>query len=164
MTLDVLQPIFASLNLNGIIGGIVKTAHLNKDTVDRKWYVVDADSRVLGRMSTRIASILRGKTKPTFSPHVDGGDFVVVTNAAKVALTGKKMEKKQYFRHSGYLGGGKFTLAKEMMAKHPDRVIRRAVWGMLPKGRLGRKLIRKLKIYSGSEHPHQAQKPEPLTF
>ncbi len=147
-----------------LIGGIVNTEHLNKNTVERKWYVIDADGKVLGRMSTRIANLLRGKTKPTFSPHVDGGDFIIVTNAEKVVLTGKKLEKKLYFRHTQYPGGIKLTPAKEMMKKHPDRVIRRAVWGMLPKGRLGRKMIRKLKIYSGAEHPHQAQKPEPITF
>ena len=141
---------------------IVKTAHLNKDTVERKWYVVDAEDLVLGRLSTRIAMVLRGKHKPTSSPHVDGGDFVIVTNADKVKVTGNKVLQKVYRRHTGYPGGLRETTLKEMLEKHPDRVIRRAVWGMLPKGPLGRKQIKKLKVYAESDHPHAAQKPEPL--
>jgi large subunit ribosomal protein L13 len=141
---------------------MVKTAHLNKETVDRNWYVVDAEDLVLGRLASRIATVLRGKHKPTFSPHVDGGDFVVVTNAHKIKLTGLKLEKKYYLRHTGYPGGQRTTMLSEMLQKHPDRVIRRAVWGMLPKGPLGRKQIKKLKVYADTDHPHSAQKPEPL--
>ncbi len=140
----------------------MKTLHLNKDTVERKWYVVDAGDLILGRMATRIATVLRGKHKPTFSPHVDGGDFVIVTNAEKIRFTGNKLKKKVYFHHTGYHGGAKRQTLREMMDKYPERVVRRAVWGMLPRGPLGRKQIRKLKVYSGPEHPHEAQKPETL--
>ncbi len=140
----------------------MKTPHLNLDTVERRWFVVDAEDQVLGRLSSRIATVLRGKHKPTFSPHVDGGDFVIVLNADKIKLTGKKATDKYYFKHSGYVGSGKKVKITDMMAKHPERVVRRAVWGMLPKGPLGRKQIRKLKIYACGEHPHQAQQPEPL--
>ncbi|MCB2200189.1 50S ribosomal protein L13 [bacterium] len=140
----------------------MKTAHLNKETVERNWFVVDAEDLVLGRLSTRIAMVLRGKHKPTFSPHVDGGDFVIVTNAEKVKVTGNKALQKKYYRHTGYPGGMRTTMLHEMLEKHPDRVIRRAVWGMLPKGPLGRRQIKKLKVYAGEEHPHAAQKPEPL--
>jgi large subunit ribosomal protein L13 len=117
---------------------------------------------VLGRLATRVATILRGKHKPTFSPHVDGGDFVIITNIEKVKLTGAKSTDKYYFMHTGYPGGGKKVKIQDLMARQPDRVMRRAVWGMLPKGPLGRRQIRKLKLYTGDEHPHQAQKPEPL--
>jgi large subunit ribosomal protein L13 len=141
-------------------GRTVKTAHLNKDTVERNWYEVDAEDQVLGRLASRIATVLRGKHKATFSPHVDGGDFVIVTNADKVKLTGQKLMQKSYRRHTGYPGGERTELAHEVLAKHPDRVIRRAVWGMLPKGRLGRQQIRKLKVYAGTDHPHAAQKPQ----
>lgn len=140
----------------------MKTTHLNKETVVRNWYEVDASDLVLGRLASRIATVLRGKHKPTFSPHVDGGDFVIVTNAEKVKLTGMKTMKKVYRRHTGYPGGERTELAEEVLAKHPDRLIRRAVWGMLPKGRLGRQQIRKLKVYAGADHPHTAQKPEKL--
>ena len=140
----------------------MKTAHLNKETVERNWFVVDAEDLVLGRLSTRIAMVLRGKHKPTFSPHVDGGDFFIVTNAEKVQVTGNKTLQKVYYRYTGHPGGLRSTTLKEMLVKHPDRVIRRAVWGMLPKGPLGRSQIKKLKVYAGAEHPHQAQKPEPL--
>jgi len=140
----------------------VKTKHLNKDTVERAWYEVDAEGQVLGRLASRIATVLRGKHKPTFSPHVDGGDFVVVTNADKVKLTGLKNEQKYYLHHTGYPGHQRKTMLSDMIRKHPDRVIRRAVWGMLPKGPLGRRQVKKLKVYAGPEHPHKAQKPEPL--
>ena len=140
----------------------MKTAHLNKTTVDRRWYVVDANDLVLGRLASRIAIVLRGKHKPTFSPHVDGGDFVIVTNAEKVKLTGLKLSQKVYRSHSGYPGGHRQVLAQAVLAKNPERIIRRAVWGMLPKGPLGRSQIRKLKVYAGEEHPHAAQMPEPL--
>ncbi|MBZ0266074.1 50S ribosomal protein L13 [bacterium] len=138
------------------------TKHLNSDTVQRDWYVIDAEELILGRLSSRIATVLRGKHKPTFSPHVDGGDFVVVTNADKIRLSGNKVVQKAYFRHSGYPGGGKTETVEQILRKFPERVIRRAVWGMLPKGKLGRKQIKKLKIYIGPDHPHTAQKPEPL--
>ncbi|MBT8356611.1 MAG: 50S ribosomal protein L13 [Desulfobacterales bacterium] len=125
-----------------------------------KWWFVDAKGEVLGRLATRIASRLRGKHNPLFTPHVDTGDWVVVINADKIVLTGKKMEKKNYYRHSGYIGGLKTTTAKELIEKKPEDLIRFAVKGMLPKNRLGRKLFKKLKVYAGEKHPHQAQMPE----
>jgi large subunit ribosomal protein L13 len=128
----------------------------------RQWYIADADGKVLGRLASRVASALRGKTNPTFSPHLDAGHFVVVVNAAKVRLTGQKLNKKEYVRHTGYPGGVRRATASEVLAKHPTRVIREAVEGMLPKNRLGRRLVTKLKVYAGPEHPHQAQKPLPL--
>ncbi len=131
--------------------------------VDRRWYVVDAEDLVLGRLATRIATVLRGKHKPTFTPHVDTGDFVIVINAEKVKLTGRKREQKTYYRHSGWVGSIKSTTADEVLnGPHADRVVRQAVRGMLPKNALGRKLLGKLKVYAGSDHPHQAQKPEVL--
>jgi large subunit ribosomal protein L13 len=131
--------------------------------VERCWYVIDANDLVLGRMATRVAMVLRGKHKPTFTPHVDTGDFVVVVNAEKVKLTGNKREQKTYHRHSGYPGSIKSTTAGEVLdGPHPDRVVRRAVRGMLPKNSLGRQMIRKLKVYAGPDHPHAAQKPEVL--
>ena len=133
--------------------------------VERKWYVVDAADVVLGRLSTRVASILRGKHKAIFTPHVDTGDFVIVVNADKVKLTGRKREQKTYYRHTGYTGHVKSITAADVLASpHADRVVRHAVRGMLPKNALGRKLLRKLKVYSGPEHPHAAQKPEELTL
>ena len=128
----------------------------------RAWYVIDASERALGRTASRVATVLRGKHKPNFSPHVDTGDFVIVINAAKVGLTGRKLEQKKYYRHSGYPGGLKEQTAKELLEKKPAELVRLAVKGMLPKGRLGRAMIRKLKIYAGPEHPHAAQKPQPL--
>ena len=125
-----------------------------------KWWFVDAKGKVLGRLATRIASRLRGKHNPLFTPHVDTGDWVVVVNADKIVLTGKKMEKKNYYRHSGYIGGLKTTTAKELIEKSPEDLIRFAVKGMLPKNRLGRKLFKKLKVYAGDKHPHDAQMPE----
>lgn len=133
-----------------------------EDTIDRRWYVVDADSQVLGRLASRVATVLRGKHKPTFAPHLDVGDHVVVINAEKVHLTGRKMTDKVYRWHSGYIGGLREVSAEKMIKAHPERVIEWAVQGMLPKGRLGRAMARKLKVYRGSEHPHSAQKPEPL--
>ena len=130
--------------------------------VQGKWYVADADGAVLGRLASTIASRLRGKHNPLFTPHVDTGDWVVVINADKVTLTGRKMDQKQYYRHSGYIGGLKTITAKKLMEKKPEDLIRSAVKGMLPKNRLGRKLFRKLKVYSGDQHPHQAQQPEVL--
>ena len=130
--------------------------------VQRKWWVVDAEGKVLGRLASEIAQILRGKHKPMYATHVDTGDFVVVINAEKVRLTGNKAEDKQYFRHTGYMGGEKFTPFKEMIQAHPERVIELAVKGMLPKTNLGRLMRRKLKVYRGPSHPHEAQQPQPL--
>jgi large subunit ribosomal protein L13 len=128
----------------------------------REWFLVDADGKSLGRMACKIADVLRGKNKPSFTPHVDSGAFVIVINADKVALSGKKLDQKFYYRHSGYLGHLRSTSAREMMKKKPDEVIRKAVKGMLPHNRLSEKLIVKLKIYSGKEHPHAAQSPAAL--
>ena len=128
----------------------------------RRWYVADADGKVLGRLASRVAGVLRGKENASFSPHLDAGDFVVVVNAAKVRLTGQKLAQKQYIRHTGYPGGVRRARAEEVLAKHPTRVVREAVVGMLPKNRLGRQLATKLKIYAGPDHPHRAQKPVPL--
>lgn len=130
--------------------------------VDRKWVIVDAAGKPLGRIATEVALMLRGKRKPQFTPHVDTGDFVVVVNAKKVRLTGHKLTDKKYYRHSAWVGSLKETTAGELLDKHPDRVIRFAVKGMLPKNRLGRKLLTKLKIYAGADHPHAAQKPQPV--
>ena len=131
-----------------------------KGDVQGNWFVVDAENKVLGRLASELAKILRGKNKPTFTPHVDTGDFVIVINADKVSLTGKKWKEKVYYSHSGYPGGIKSITAENLKAKRPEDLIRFAVEGMLPKNRLGRKLFRKLKVYVGSEHPHQAQQPQ----
>jgi large subunit ribosomal protein L13 len=133
-----------------------------EDPIDRKWFLVDAEGRVLGRLATQVATILRGKHKPTFSPHLDVGDHVVVINAEKVQLTGRKMTEKTYRWHTGYIGGLREVSADKMIRTHPERVIEWAVQGMLPKGRLGRAMSKKLKVYRGADHPHAAQKPEPL--
>ena len=138
----------------------MKTESLNKQSVDPKWYVVDANGQILGRFASKLADRLRGKDKPTFTPHTDGGDFVVVINAEKVAVTGSKYDKKTYYRHSQYPGGIKETTLKEMIDKKPEEVIRLAVKGMLPKNKLSNQIIKKLKIYAGSDHPHDSQKPE----
>jgi large subunit ribosomal protein L13 len=129
-----------------------------------KWWIVDADGAVLGRLATQVAARLRGKHNPMFTPHVDTGDSVVVINAAKIKLSGNKMDKKVYYRHSGYMGGLKSITARKQMEKKPEELILHAVKGMLPKNRLGRKLFKKLKVYSGTEHPHAAQQPETLTI
>ena len=134
----------------------------NSANVERKWYLIDAEGKVLGRLAAEVAKILRGKNKPTYTPHVDTGDFVIIVNAEKVALTGKKLTDKTYFRHSGYPGGTTFTTAGKMLSEKPERVIEMAVKGMLPKNTLGRQMFNKLSVYKGSEHPHQAQKPETL--
>ena len=134
------------------------------DEITREWVVMDASDQVLGRLATEVARLLRGKHKPDFTPHLDTGDFVVVINADKVRLTGAKMDDKVYYRHSGRPGNLKSETARERMDKYPERVIQAAVWGMLPKNRLGRKLLKKLKVYSGSEHPHQAQQPKTHTL
>lgn len=130
--------------------------------VERKWYIVDAAGQTLGRLASEVATVIRGKHKPEFTPHVDTGDFVVVINAADIVLTGNKLKDKKYYRHSGYVGGLKTQTAEELLNKWPERVIERAVYGMLPKNRLGEKMKLKLKVYAGSEHPHQAQQPEVL--
>jgi large subunit ribosomal protein L13 len=131
----------------------------NRDTVEKSWYLFDGDGKILGRLASKVATILRGKAKPVFSPHMDTGDFVVVINAQKIKMTGRKWEDKVYYRHSGYPGGLKAITAKALLQKKPEELIRTAVKGMLPKNRLGRKLLKKLKIYPGAEHPHQAQQP-----
>lgn len=141
-----------------------KTFSAKKENVQKDWYVVDASNVVLGRLATQIANILRGKNKPTFTPHVDTGDFVIVVNADKVRLTGKKLEQKTFYRHSGYPGGLKSITAMEMNSKHPEFIIKHAVRGMLPKNKLGRKQLKKLRIFTGPDHTHQAQLPKPLTL
>ncbi|MEM6965671.1 MAG: 50S ribosomal protein L13 [Bacteroidota bacterium] len=139
-----------------------KTQSANKETVERKWYIVDADGQTLGRMCTKIATVLRGKHKPSYTPHVDCGDNVIVINAEKVRLTGSKMEQKVYLTYSGYPGGQKSKTAAELMAKKPYAMVEKAVKGMLPKNKLGRAMFKKLYVYAGEEHPHAAQKPEEL--
>jgi large subunit ribosomal protein L13 len=142
----------------------VKTYAPKPGSVERDWYVVDAEGQTLGRLATRIAVVLRGKHKPQFSPATDVGDYVVVVNAEKIHVTGRKMQQKKYYRHSGYPGGlTEITLA-DQLARHPTRVIQAAVRGMLPRNRLGRKMLKKLKVYAGPEHPHQSQQPKTLEF
>ena len=136
----------------------------NPDKVERKWYVVDATGYTLGRMASEVAKVLRGKNKPEFTPHIDTGDYVVIINAEKIKVTGKKLDQKIYYHHSEYVGGMKETTLREMMAKKPEKVVELAVKGMLPKGPLGRQMYTKLHVYAGPEHNHQAQKPEVLTF
>jgi large subunit ribosomal protein L13 len=140
----------------------MKTFVAKEHEIEKKWYLIDAKEKVLGRMASEIASILRGKNKPIFTPHMDAGDYVVVINADKVILTGGKMEKKMYYHHSGYVGGLKKTTAKEMLLKKPENLIKFAVKGMLPKNSLGRRQLTKLKVYAGQDYPHQAQQPEKL--
>lgn len=139
-----------------------RTYNAKPGEVERRWYVVDAQGKVLGRLASNVATVLRGKRKPQFTPHVDTGDFVIVVNAEKVRLTGKKLRQKIYYHSSWYPGGLKATAAGAMLKKHPERLIQRAVRGMLPKNKLGDALYRKLKVYAGAKHPHQAQKPMPL--
>lgn len=134
----------------------------NAQTIERKWYVVDAEGKTLGRLAAEVAKVLRGKHKPTFTPHVDTGDHVIVINAEKITVTGKKLIQKEYFRHSGYPGGSRFMKLGMMLEKYPERVVEMAVRGMLPKNKLGAQQYRKLNVYAGSEHPHAAQKPEVL--
>ena len=133
-------------------------------TIERKWYVVDATGHTLGRLASEVANVLRGKNKPIYTPHIDTGDYVIVVNAEKVKVTGKKMDQKIYYNHSDYVGGMRETTLAEMMAKKPEKVIELAVKGMLPKGPMGRDMIKKLHVYAGAEHANQAQKPEVLTF
>jgi len=143
---------------------VQKTYYPKPDDITHDWYVIDAADQNLGRLATRVARILLGKDKPQFTPGVDLGDFVIIINAEKVAVTGKKLDEKFYYRHSGYPGGLKQISLRNQLAKYPDRVIRAAVWGMLPHNRYGRKLLKKLKIYSSSKHPHAAQKPKQLVL
>ena len=142
----------------------MKSFMASPSTIERKWYVVDATGHTLGRLASEIASILRGKNKPTFTPHIDTGDYVIVVNADKIQVTGKKLDQKVYYNHSDYVGGMKETTLREKMAKKPEDVIYLAVKGMLPKGPLGREMITKLHVYAGADHKHQAQKPEVLKF
>ncbi len=142
----------------------MQTYMANPDKIERKWYVVDAEGCTLGRLASGVASVLRGKNKPQFTPHVDTGDYVIVVNADKIKVSGKKMDQKIYYNHSDYVGGMKETTLKEMMAKKPEKVVELAVKGMLPKGPLGREMYTKLFVYAGPEHKHAAQKPEVLTF
>ena len=142
----------------------MKTFMASPSTIERKWYVVDAANMTLGRLASEVAKVLRGKNKPIFTPHMDTGDFVIIVNAEKVKVTGRKLDQKIYYHHSGYVGGLKETTLREMMAKKPERVVELAVKGMLPKGPLGRQMYKKLHVYVGPEHQHAAQKPEVLTF
>ncbi len=142
----------------------MKTFSPTPENIDRQWYVVDASDQVLGRLASRIAHRLRGKHKPEFAPHMDNGDFIVVVNCEKIRVTGNKLQKKVYYSHSGWVGGLKETPLEKKLAAKPEDVLRLAVRGMLPKNRLGRAMLKKLKIYVGAEHPHAAQEPKPLTF
>ncbi len=142
----------------------MKTFMASEATIDRKWYVVDAAGMTLGRLASEVAKVLRGKNKPIFTPHMDTGDYVIIVNAEKIQVTGKKLDQKIYYHHSDYVGGMKETTLKEKLAKKPEQVIELAVKGMLPKGPLGRQMYRKLYVYAGPEHKHAAQKPEVLTF
>lgn len=142
----------------------MKSFMASPSTIERKWYVVDASQYTLGRLSSQVAAVLRGKNKPTYTPHIDTGDYVIVINADKVKFTGKKLDQKIYYNHSEYVGGMKETKLKEMMAKKPEKVVELAIKGMLPKGPLGRQMFRKLHVYAGPEHEQAAQKPEVLAF
>ena len=142
----------------------MKTYVLKPQDIEHRWFVVDATGQPLGRLASRVAQVLRGKHKPTFTPYVNGGDCVIVVNAEQVKLTGRKLEQKRYFRHTGYMGHERFTPVRTALAKHPARVIERAVWGMLPKTTLSRQKVKQmLKVYAGPTHPHAAQQPQPLT-
>jgi large subunit ribosomal protein L13 len=141
---------------------MAKTWNAKPGEVERRWYLVDADGKTLGRLATRVADTLRGKDKPQYTPHVDTGDFVVVVNAAKIAVTGNKLDDKRYYRHSGYPGGIRSRTLREELERRPAEVIRKAVKGMMPRSKLGRAQLTKLKVYAGPEHPHEAQSPEPL--
>jgi len=140
----------------------VKTYSVKANEIKREWYLINAEGKTLGRLASEIAKILKGKHKPIYSPHLDCGDYVIVINAEKIRVTGRKLDQKIYYRHSGYPGGLKSITLREQLARHPERVIKAAVKGMLPKNRLGRKMLKKLKVYAGASHPHQAQKPKVL--
>jgi large subunit ribosomal protein L13 len=140
----------------------MKTRFAKKGEMERRWYVVDAKDAVLGRLAAKIATYLRGKNKPVFTPNVDTGDFIIVINADKIRLTGRKLDNKIYYHHTGYIGGIKAQTAKSLLDKSPEKIIEKAVWGMLPKNTLGKQMLKKLKVYKGAEHPHKAQAPEIL--
>ena len=140
----------------------MKTISIREQDTQHDWYVVDAQGQTLGRLASRVATILRGKHKPSFTPHVDCGDYVIIVNAEKIHVTGQKMSQKKYYRHSGYPGGLKEATLRDQLQKFPDRVLESAVRGMLPKNRLGHRIFKKLKVYAGPDHPHQAQQPKPL--
>ncbi len=142
----------------------MKTFTLKKEEIEKKWWLIDADGKILGRLATEVATLLRGKRKPEFTPFIDCGDFVVIVNAEKINVTGKKIEQKKYYSHSGYPGGLKVKTLKELLETKPEEVVRNAVWGMIPKGKLGRAVYKKLKVYKGSDHPHEAQKPQEYRF
>ena len=142
----------------------MRTFTPKKDEIEKKWWVINAEGKTLGRLATEVAVLLRGKRKPEFAHFVDCGDFVVVINAEKVNVTGKKLEQKKYYSHSGYPGGLKVKTLKELLEKKPEEAVRKAVWGMIPKGKLGRAVYKKLKVYRGSDHPHEAQKPQEHQF
>lgn len=142
----------------------MRTFTPKKDEIEKKWWLINAEGRTLGRLATEISVLLRGKRKPEFAQFIDCGDFVVVINAEKISVTGKKLEQKKYYSHSGYPGGLKVKSLKEVLEKKPEEVIRKAVWGMIPKGKLGRAVYKKLKVYKGPEHPHEAQKPQEYQF
>lgn len=140
----------------------MRTFSAKKEEIDREWYVVDAEGQTLGRLASRVAPILTGKNKPIYTPHLDCGDFVIIVNAEKVRVTGRKLDQKHYYHHSGYPGGMRSISLRDQLARHPERVLQAAIRGMLPKTKLGRQMIKKLKVYAGDEHPHQAQEPKPL--
>lgn len=142
----------------------MKTFTPKKEGIGKKWWLIDADGRILGRLATEVATLLRGKRKPEFTPFIDCGDFVVVINAEKINVTGKKIEQKKYYHHSGYPGGIKVKTLKELLETKPEEVVRKAVWGMIPKGKLGRAVYKKLKVYKGPDHPHESQKPQEHRF
>jgi|TARA_B100000959_G_scaffold72090_1_gene76413 large subunit ribosomal protein L13 len=142
----------------------MKTRSLKSDEINKDWYVANAEGKTLGRLASQIAKVLRGKHKPSFTPHMDMGDFVVVVNAEKVTVSGKKESDKTYFKHSGYIGSTTFTKLDQMRRSHPERIVEKAVWGMLPKNRLGRAIIKHLKVYQGPDHPHEAQQPKELNI
>lgn len=142
----------------------MKTFTLKAADIDRKWFVVDAEGQILGRFASQIANRLRGKYKPEFSPHMDNGDYIIVVNCEKIKVTGKKLDEKEYYRHTGWVGHLKTATLEQVLTKHPTRVITHAVKGMLPRNKLGRAMLKKLKVYVGPNHPHMAQKPEPLTL
>jgi large subunit ribosomal protein L13 len=148
-----------------LLGKIMKTFSATPSDIEQEWYIVDADGMVLGRLATEVARVIRGKHKPIFTPHMDTGDNVIVINASKVRVTGRKAEQKNYFHHTGYMGHERYTPYATMIAKHPECVIEKAVYGMLPKTALGRQVLRrKLRVYANADHPHVAQQPKPLTF
>jgi len=142
----------------------MKTHVVKAGDIERRWYVVDAQGKTLGRLATQVASVLRGKHKPTFSPHLDTGDYVIIVNAEKIQVTGNKLNTKMYYWYSGYLGGQSSIVLSKQLQQHPERVLVHAIRGMLPRNRLGRAMLKKLKVYSGAKHPHVAQRPEPLEF